>query len=303
MTDLCLEPALPFLSAEDMFPNKPMDGRSRRDVSLSEAITLLLNAKRLCNCRKRYIDSLSAYLLQFARGRESARLDSIDVVRIEEWFSSRNEALSTMASNIGRLSALFGFAERRGWIDKNPCKMMEKIRIDRKAPRILSPVQARVVMTNIQKLKPHEMGFFSLALFAGVRPEELERITWDSINLKDGIVTIDAAASKVRRRRIMELEPNALAWLKLAHECDARLPVGRMTRRRYLDYAERWLGFDTWPQDCLRHTAASYLLARHKNAPLVANRLGNSPSILLRHYQELVTAEDCATFWSISPSP
>jgi integrase len=299
--DVCLDQPLPFLSADEMPNTKSMDGRSRRDVSLSEAITLLLNAKRLCNCRKRYIDSLSAYLLQFARGRESIRLDSIDIVMIEEWFGSRKEALSTMSSNIGRLSALFGFAERRGWIEKNPCKQMEKIRIDRKAPRILSVIQAGVVMTNVKALKPHEMAFFALAMFAGVRPEELERITWDAINLKDGIVTIDAAASKVRRRRIMELEPNALAWLRLAHECDARLPVGRMTRRRYLDYAERWLGFETWPQDCLRHSAASYLLAKHKNAPLVANRLGNSPAILMRHYQELVTSDDCTAFWSITP--
>jgi integrase len=270
-------------------------------ISLSEAITLLLNTKRLCNCRKRYIDSLSAYLLQFARGREAARIDSFDVLKIEDWFAGRKEAHSTMASNIGRLSALFGFAERRGWIAKNPCKQLERIRIDRKAPKILSPVQARVIMTNVQRLKPHEMAFFALAVFAGVRPEELERITWSAINLDDGIVTIDAAASKVRRRRIMDLEPNALAWLRLAHASDARLPVGRMTRRRYLDYAERWLGFETWPQDCLRHTAASFLLAKHRNAPLVANRLGNSPSILLRHYQELVTSEDCLAFWSITP--
>jgi integrase len=110
--------------------------------------------------------------------------------------------------------------------------------------------------------KPNEIAFFTLAMFAGIRPEELEKITWKSVNLQSGFVTIDSAASKVRRRRIVHLEPNAIQWMHLAESCDSRLPIGRMTRRRYLDYAERWLGFEGWPQDCLRHTCASYLLAK-----------------------------------------
>ena len=81
----------------------------------------------------------------------------------------------------------------------------------------------------------------------------------------------------------------------------ARLPVKKATRRRYLDHAERLLGFETWPQDCLRHTAASFMIAQHRDAGFVADCLGNSPGILLRHYRELVSAEDCAAFWSISP--
>jgi integrase/recombinase XerD len=255
----------------------------------------------MCNCRPRYIESLKSYLLLFARGREGINLNDMDIFTIEQWFGGRKEALSTMSSNIGRLSALFGFAERRGWMERNPCKQLEKIRIDRKPPKILTVEQVRTVMTNVREQKPNELAFFTLAIFAGVRPEELERITWDAINFETGIVTIDAAASKVRRRRIMELEPNAIAWIQLAGMENARLPVLRMTRRRYLDYAERWLGFDKWPQDCLRHTAASYLLAKHKNAGLVADRLGNSAAVLLRHYRELVTPDACAAFWNIRP--
>ena len=48
------------------------------------------------------------------------------------------------------------------------------------------------------------------------------------------------------------------------------------------------LGLSRWPQDLLRHTAASYLLALHGDAGKVATMLGNSSSVLLTHYHEPV---------------
>lgn len=87
----------------------------------------------------------------------------------------------------------------------------------------------------------------------------------------------------------------------MAKEHKAMLPVKRMTRRRYLDHAKTVLGFDGWPQDCLRHTAASYAMARDRNAAIVADRLGNSADVLLTHYRELVSKEAALAFWEIKP--
>jgi hypothetical protein len=56
-----------------------------------------------------------------------------------------------------------------------------------------------------------------------------------------------------------------------------------------------------FPQDLFRHTAASYLLALHGDAGKVATMLGNSSSVLLRHYHEPVNKADCDRFWSITP--
>ena len=115
------------------------------------------------------------------------------------------------------------------------------------------------------------------------------------------MVFIDAAASKVRRRRIVRLEPAAVAFLKHARDSDSRLPVSRETRRRYLVHAKTKLGFDSWPQDLARHTAASYLLDHHQDAGRVAESLGNSPGILGRHYKEIVHPRECMAFWDVRP--
>ena len=79
-------------------------------VTLGQAIEFLLAAKRAANFRPRYIDSLRLYLSQFARGREDLPLSHFTVEAVERWFAERSEALTTRASNAGRLSALFSFA-------------------------------------------------------------------------------------------------------------------------------------------------------------------------------------------------
>lgn len=106
-----------------------------------------------------------------------------------------------------------------------------------------------------------------------------------------------SAASKVRTRRLVRLEPRAVELLKHG----GRLPVSRATRKRYQAFGCAVLGFEEWPKDILRHTAASYLIALKEDAGKVATMLGNSPKILLQHYHEIVRPEECAAFWNCQP--
>ena len=275
--------------------------RGASGVIIGDAIEAVCTSKASANYRPAYITSLRQYLTLFARGRESQPLAAFTVDTIEGWYQERGESFNARASNTGRLSALFSFAVRRGWIGSNPCNQLEKVRIDRRPPTIVTPLQAALIIDHARRRKPHRLAFFALAMYAGVRPDELSRIRWDAVNLDDGTVTIDAAASKVRRRRIIYLEPTALLWLKLARECGGKLPVARSTRQRYLYHATRALNLESWPQDLLRHTAASYLLALHRDPGKVANTLGNSARILETNYKALVSAKDCAEFWSFTP--
>ena len=91
-------------------------------------------------------------------------------------------------------------------------------------------------------------------------------------------------------------------WLKLAGKLKADLPVPSVYRRRWLRTMRDHLGFKAWPQDVLRHTTASQLLALRKDAVAVALELGNSPQVLLTHYLELVTWKQAAEFWAIKPA-
>lgn len=270
-------------------------------VPLRQAIDAVIQAKTLGNRRQRYVDGLRLYLNQFARGRESQLLGELDVGAIEQWFTTRRESLTTRASNIGRLSALFSFGVRRKWIAENPCRQLERITIERTVPRILTPAESERLMRWAQFEKPEMVGYLAKSLFVGIRPEEADRLQPDRIDEGNGLIIIDAAASKVRNRRIIELQPAAVEWLAQARKLGCLDPVHLSTRRRWIKDARAHLGFTSWPQDILRHSAASYLMATVKNANLVAEWLGNSADILRTHYRELVSAEDAAAFWGIRP--
>ena len=296
MNDLALIPAASCLPPVSVIPR-----RGEQGVTIARAVEALIDAKTRANLRANSIASLKAYCRQFMKGREDVPLIAFAVDVVEEWFLRRRETPATQQSNLGRLSSLFSFAFRRKWVPENPCRFLEKVRVDRKPPVILTPLQVALILDYARRRKPGQLAYWTLSTLAGIRPDELAGVTWDMCRTDEGIVILDADVTKIRRRRIVELEPSALAWLKLAKEKNAQLPVKRMTRRRYQRQAARLLGLSEWPQDTSRHTAASFLLAKHRDANKVAFNLGNSAGILERHYKALVFQRDWDLFWSFMP--
>jgi len=261
-------------------------------ISLRDAIEQVLAAKRTAGLREKYIKGLGLYLNQFARGRENIPLAAIGIDEVEKWFTERNEKPVSRASNIGRLSALFSYHVRRDNIIVNPCDKLERMTIERKPPTVLSPDQVEKLL----RIAPrHFKPYLILGLFVGIRPDEIMKLTWADVCLETKTVRVNSA--KTRRRRIVPLEPRAVSLLDACPSKTGNIAPSYSTVRRLKRIARDALGFSTWPQDLLRHTAASYLLALHGDAGKVATRLGNSSSILLTHYHEPVKKTDCDRFW------
>jgi integrase len=146
------------------------------------------------------------------------------------------------------------------------------------------------------------LAWLALGLFAGVRPEEIEKTTWADMDIKGKHVKIEAAASKVRRRRIVPLNDVALAWLKLVKvgKPDQMVAPEKSSLRRYRR-AMATAAKVEWVQDILRHSAASYLLQLHQDPTKVAHWLGHSPRTLETKYKNIVTPGDCKKFWALTP--
>jgi integrase len=177
---------------------------------------------------------------------------------------------------------------------------VERPHIDNGTPAILTVSEAKKALEFTRKKMPRFLAWLTLAMMAGIRPEEIDKLTPEKINLDQGIVTVDALTSKVRRRRIVHLKPAAIAWLKTAR-IKKNLPLPHVTRRRCLRKLRDALGWPEWKKDVLRHTAASYWLASEPDAARLAMELGNSQQVLMKHYRELVTDEQAKAFWALMP--
>ena len=262
--------------------------------TLDLAITELIAAKTAANRRPRYVRSLQYYLRQFAHGREETALAAVATADVEAWLARYPCAYSRQGW-LNRLSTLFSWAVRRGHVAANPCDQVERITVDHKPPVVLTPDQAgRLLRECPQLVRP----YLALGLFAGIRPEEIMRLDWREVNLETKTVFVDG---KTRRRRIVPLEPPAVAWLEAHPLRSGPVAPSAATLTRWKGRARAALGLARFPQDLLRHTAASYLLARHEDAGKVALLLGNSEKILLTHYHQPVTSSAALVFWGMRP--
>lgn len=274
--------------------------RPQHPLSLSDAILLFLKSKEKSGFDDRYIITLKQLLNRFQKDIPAKTVKD-SVFSFEQWMLRQHWQNTSLASNLGRMSSFFRFAVNRQWIEKNPCDSFEKPRIHRGTPQILTLAQSEQVMRWTMGHKPSMLAYLALALFSGVRPEELEVLPWGAVDLRALHVIVSAEASKVSRRRICPIPPNAAKWLAVAQKTGAHLPVSQSSRKRFLKELREPLGFKHWPQDVLRHTAASYMLAKVQDAGKVALWLGNSPKILMTHYAQLVESRDARSFWKINP--
>lgn len=264
---------------------------------LSEAITELIKAKTSANRRPAYVDSLEQYLTRWAKGQEAKSISTVTLSELDDFINGL-PSLSSRATAINRLSTLFSFAVRRGWRLDNPCERVERPHVENGTPSILTVAEAKRILQFTRKKMPRFLPWLTLAMFAGVRPEECDKLTFDAIDLDRGILTIGPQVAKVRNKRIVHLKPAAIAWLKKGGD----LPLPRVTRRRCVRKLRELLKWPAWKKDVLRHTAASYWLASNPDAGKIAMELGNSVSILLKHYRDLVSDEDAKAFWNLTPN-
>lgn len=268
--------------------------------TLDTAIAALLATKETAARSPRYTAALRHVLEAFAAGRGSVPLSAITSTTITEWLATKPEA--ARPTYLSRLSTLFGWAIRHEYVGRNPCDRVELPKARRGTPSALSVRQSAKVLAWARRRAPRALPAVVLSLMAGLRPEEAQQTTWDAVDLKAGLIRVDAQTSKVRQRRVVYPMPAAIAWLQWAKDHGGVLPLPRITWRRTIRALRDRLKLDRWPQDVTRHTAATYWLAATGDPYAVAESLGHSPAILKTHYRALVTRADAERFWRLFPN-
>ena len=155
-----------------------------KSVTLETAVNETVAAKIEARRRPRYVDSLKEYLGKFAEGRKMLQVDQITAAEIEKWFSTRKEAPSTRASNLGRLSSMFDLCFRRGYIQFNPCDRVERVTVETARPVIFSADETRKLVETCAETDKAFLPYIVIGVFTGIRPEECEKLKWPDVDPK-----------------------------------------------------------------------------------------------------------------------
>jgi integrase len=277
----------------------------KRTCSAAELVGELLKVKEADGASERYLSDLRSRLKQFSGAFDGRPVAGITSPQVDEWLRGlfdheTGERLSPVTRNNFRrvLIVAFNFAKGRGYCVDNPAQGSAKAKEIESAVGILTVEQtARLLESAASELVP----YIAIGAFAGLRRAELERLDWQEVDLQSGLIEVAAAKAKSARRRFVKIQPNLAKWLQPHAQLSGNVtPPGY---RVLLESAREKAGIEQWPQNALRHSFASYHLARFNDAAALALQLGHTNSnLVFQHYRQLVKPKPAERYWKIAPA-
>ena len=277
--------------------------------TVDELLKQYVHAKEASNRREWHIKTIGYRIGRFAQDFGSRKVCDITSAQVERWLdsyrTSRGKPLSPVSRNnfLTYLNGFFNFAIKHNAAGVNPIEKIDRARYDRGEIAILTPEQVRVLLFAARKHTPELVPYLAIAVFAGVRPNELRRLDWDHVNFELRYIHITSTAAKGRSERYIDMEDVLVSWLDpWRGESGPMCPQDTYTFTRLFNKARREAGLKSgWANDVLRHTYASYHVARYERKDRTALMMGHSVKMLDKHYRKPLHRSHVAEFWGTRP--
>jgi integrase len=295
--------------------------RQSASVSVEDAVASLLANKRAAGRDANYCTRLSINLGKLTEAFPGKTIASIGALDLTAFLTKLPLAAGTKNTVRADCATLWSYAVKAKWATENEAKKTELFTEDHGAPEILTPDEAAALM---KASKGDVAAFHAIGLFAGLRTDEIERIEWEDIKLAEGHIEVsvsNAKRTRSRRRRLVPIQPNLAAWLKLKTVNKKKGPIRQANFRRR-EGASRQAAADAfakqakkgnkkaaksaaklaaWPRNVMRHSFVSYRLAATNNAAQTALESGHRENVLFSNYREVVRADAAKEYFAIMP--
>jgi integrase len=195
----------------------------------------------------------------------------------------------------------FNWCVKMDLLDRSPFRAVDCPRA-RARKDILDADSMRALLA--AKMSDSMRASILLGGFAGLRSIEVQRMDWEDIDVKAGQVYVRPEVSKQHHGmmdRIVDFTEPLTRRKKFFTGKRGRIVLGSARafyeERRRLAANLEWDGF---PENSLRHSFATYHLARCKSAPLTAFQMGHSsPAMVQRVYAVPAARADEKAWWRI----
>jgi integrase len=144
---------------------------------------------------------------------------------------------------------------------------------------------------------------FAFLAFAGLRPNELERLVWEDIDLSLGVIRLGSSKTKKARRRNVRIQTTLQAWLETIPATQRKGKIVPSRWRYRSARVRKEAGIDGLKMaDALRHSFGTYLLATENKIDSLRSDMGHEHiRVFLNHYHKAITADEAAPYWRIHP--
>ena len=231
---------------------------------------------------------------------------------LEKWLDALPVGPTTFNNYRRHLSIFFGWAVKNSKLPRNPCAQIEerrKKRSEEQEAEIITPEEFRSLLlvargslagvSEDERWSPGLLAGVALQGFCGIRAKEMTRLEWKAVDFEEGHVLVSKEQGKTRKGRLIPLPEVCRSWLKdvagktgpvVPNEYQKKVSGLRAIMRSPSQATRSAPGFvsSEMPDNCLRHSFATYHLALHKSEALTSRLMGNSPGVLRDNYEALV---------------
>jgi integrase len=222
-------------------------------------------------------------------------LISITGADIEQWISSLEVAPQTQENFRRVIGSIFTDAVAAGHLTRNPASVVRLPKVVEKEPETISAQQLARLLSFTPR---RSLAAVAIQALAGLRLTEVQELQWEQVSLSHKLITV---APKKTKRRHVPVTPALLEWITELHQGTGAVAQSKDTLRNDCEAARRKAAIDPWPANALRHSCCSAWCTLEGDISRVASWLGNTPSMVNRHYRALKTADEAADWFNVRP--
>jgi len=283
---------------------KAIDSGARTSMSVSKLYSVYLESKRGSGIRPRSLKNIEAREGRFSTDLGSTPLSGLTAQVINQWLDQNRWLPVTRNTYLRAARAMLAYAVKNEWIGRNPALNVDFVKTSTALPFVFSVDTVEKVMEWCITKRPKSTLYYAMAFFAGIRPDEVKRITKNSVDFDEGIITVSPQASKTHMRHV-DIQPNLMAWMK-AYPVPKKGSV-YWSRRMFRELLDD-LKLD-WGHDVARKSFISYHLAAFRNQNETVLQAGHrSTDMIFTVYRNITTTDGqkitrdyAAGYWAITP--
>jgi integrase len=263
-----------------------------RGLTVTQGVKDFLAARR-ASLRGNHLRLVEWWLGEFKEKHGAVDLGAVSARTIDAFLARKGWSGTTRAQGYVYLRLFFNWLVRYDYIEKSP---VLKAEVPRK-----TAVHHLLSVAEVERLLELTAGdsrlraWLVLGVFGGMRQSEVGRALREHVGETEILVPVTKSTDAVPRKRFVPIQPALVRHLPEKWDCLDEWHVKR-PRQRLVEE----MGWKEWPQNCLRHTAASMHLAQWQDAGKTAFFLGHSsPQMVNKTYARAVPQADAERFWGL----
>jgi len=282
------------------------NGQGRKEITVAEAVKGFLRDRKRSG-----VDTKAGYARTLPRVAASfgeTPIHTLTATHLKEWLHAEFKQKgqdhvhpSTFNSHRKRMATLWKWCRDEGFLPKNAQTEIEQVKTIREKSLeigILKVSECAAILALIRKDRPACLAAVVLGAFAGLRRSEIHAQAWDGIDLSRGILSVTKAKQNTPSKRIVHLCPAAVQWLRVCpRDGELIAPSWGIDRLRALVIKSKI----SCPNNCFRHSFITYRVAATGNVEETSLEAGTSPTLVFKHYREVVGKDEGKAWFELTP--